>query len=109
MSYPTQEDELRAKEAEAEDLKVAEETSFLATFRSVPKNNAAKLEEMSKSIVNTFNSIISEARTKPFERQEDLMAGMKRLFQEQINVIEARRKYTIKINPNTALKDETAA
>jgi hypothetical protein len=109
MSYPTQEDELRAKEAEAEDLKVAEETSFLAAFRSVPKNNADRLEEMSKSIVDTFNGIMNEARTEPFERQEDVMAGMKRLFQEQINVIEARRKYTIKINPNTALKDETAA
>ena len=109
MSYPTQEDELRAKEAEAEDLKVAEETSFLATFRSVPKNNAAKLEEMSKSIVNTFNGIMGEARTKPFERQEDIMAGMKRLFEEQVNVIEARRSYTIKLNPSTAEKKEPSS
>ncbi len=109
MSYPTQEDEMRAKEAEAENLKVAEETSFLATFRSVPKKNAAKLEEVSKTIVGTFNGIMTEARAEPYQRQEDLMAGMKRLFQEQINVIEARRKYTIKINPSTALKDETAA
>jgi hypothetical protein len=49
---------------------------------------------------------MAESRQKPFERQEDIMAGMKKLFREQINVIEARRSYTVKINPSTAAKDE---
>jgi hypothetical protein len=34
------------------------------------------------------------------------MAGMKRLFNEQINVIEARRAYTVKINPSTAEEED---
>jgi len=49
---------------------------------------------------------MSESRQKPYERQEDIMAGMKKLFREQINVIEARRAYTVKINPSTALKED---
>ena len=104
-SYPTQEDELRAKEAEAEDSKRAEEARFLALFQNTPRNTE-KLAEMANSIVNNFNSIISASRQEPYQRQEDLMAGMKKLFEEQINVIKARRTYTIKINPSTALKDE---
>jgi len=104
-SYPTQEDELRAKEAEAEDLKRAEEAKFLSMFQSTPRN-AEKLSELANSIVNNFNSIMAESRQEPYQRQEDLMAGMRRLFEEQVNVIEARRAYTIKINPSTALKEE---
>jgi hypothetical protein len=104
-SYPTQEDELRAKEAEAEDVKRAEETRFLALFQSAPRNTE-KLSELANSIVNNFNSIMIGSRHEPYQKQEDLMAGMKKLFEEQINVIEARRAYTIKINPSTALKDE---
>jgi hypothetical protein len=34
---------------------------------------------------------------------------MKKLLEEQINVIEARRTYTVKINPSTALKEEKKA
>ncbi|HEX2615101.1 MAG TPA: hypothetical protein VHL10_06380 [Nitrososphaera sp.] len=104
-SYPTQEDELRAKEAEAEDIKRAEEARFLATFQGAQKNTE-KLSELANSIVSNFNSIMAESRQEPYQRQEDLMAGMRKLFEEQVNVIEARRAYTIKINPSTALKDE---
>ena len=104
-SYPTQEDELRAKEAEAEDIKRAEEARFLATFQGASKNTW-KLSELANSIVSNFNSIMAESRQEPYQRQEDLMAGMRKLFEEQVNVIKARRAYTIKINPSTALKDE---
>ena len=102
MSYPTQEDELRAKEAIAQSVENAEESSFLSTFQSVPQNNRQKLSELAQQVVGSFNGIMDETRQKPFERQEEVMAGMKRLFREQINVIEARRAYTIKINPSTA-------
>ncbi len=102
MSYPTQEDELRAKEAQAEQLKSAEEARFLSLFQTLPKKNAQRLSELANSIAGDFNSIMAEARRKPFERQEDIMAGMKRLFEEQVNVIEARRSYAVKLNPATA-------
>ena len=104
-SYPTQEDELRAKEAEAEDIKRAEEVRFLSTFQGAPKNTE-KLSELANSIVDNFNTIIAKSRKEPYQRQEDLMAGMRKLFEEQVNVIEARRAYTIKINPSTAMKEE---
>jgi hypothetical protein len=52
---------------------------------------------------------MEEARQEPYQRQEDIMAGMKKLLEEQINVIEARRAYTVKINPSTALKEEKKA
>ena len=106
MSYPTQEDELRAKEAQAEEIKNAEEARFLSDFQSVPKRNGERLAQLANAVVSNFNGIMSESRQKPYERQEDIMAGMKKLFQEQINVIEARRAYTIKINPSTALKKD---
>ena len=106
MSYPTQEDELRAKEAQAEELKKAEEARFLSIFQSEPKKNGKQLAEMADAIVNNFNQIMTESRQKPFERQEDIMFGMKKLLQEQVNVIEARRVYTVKINPSTAMKEE---
>lgn len=105
MSYPTQEDEMRAKEASAEKAERAEESSFLSAFQSVPQRNGQRLSELAQQIVGNFNTIMDEARQKPFERQEDLMAGMKRLFREQINVIEARRAYTVKINPSTAAEE----
>lgn len=101
MSYPTQEEELRAKEAEAEGAKSAEESRFLSTFQGVPKNSE-RLVRLANIIVTNFNTIMAESRQKPFDRQEDIMAGMKKLFQEQINVIEARRQYAIKLNPSTA-------
>ena len=107
MSYPTQEEELRAKEAQAEERKNAEESNFLSLFQTSPKKNAPRLVELANSIVGNFNSIMSESRLEPYEWQEDIMAGMKRLFQEQINVIEARRVYTIKINPSTASEERT--
>jgi hypothetical protein len=102
MAYPTQEDEMRAKEASAEQVEKAEESRFISTFQSVPKRNTQRLSELASKIVSNFDYIMTETRQKPFERQEDVMAGMKRLFHEQINVIEARRQYTIKINPSTA-------
>jgi hypothetical protein len=105
MSYPTQEDELRAKEASAQNRERTEESNFLSAFQSMPKRNAERLRQLSHQVVDTFNTIMDDARQKPFERQEDMMAGMKRLFQEQINVIEARRTYAIKINPATADRD----
>lgn len=106
MSYPTQEDELRAKEAQADEIKKAEEERFLSTFQSVPKKNGERLAGLANTIVANFNGIMSESRTRPYERQEDIMAGMKKLFQEQINVIEARRSYAVRLNPSTALKDD---
>ncbi|MDQ3873075.1 MAG: hypothetical protein M3258_05635 [Thermoproteota archaeon] len=104
--YPTQEDELRAKEAQAEDNKRAEEAKFLAIFQTIPVRNVQRLSELANSIVSNFNRIMERARQEPYQRQEDLMAGMKKLFDEQISVIDARRNYTIKINPSTALKEE---
>jgi len=106
-SYPTQEDELRAKEAEAENLKNAEESRFLSVFQTVPKKNSQRLSELASAIVSNFNSIMSELRQEPYERQENLMAGLKRLFEEQINVIDARYAYTVKINPSTAAAANT--
>jgi hypothetical protein len=96
--YPTQEDELRAKEAEAETVKQTEEAKFLSTFQTIPVRNVGKLSEMAEAIVRNFNRIMEEARQDPYQRQE-----------EQINVIDARRAYTIKINPSTALKEEKKA
>jgi hypothetical protein len=104
--YPTQEDELRAKEAQAEDIKQAEEAKFLAIFQTIPVRNVRRLSELANAIVSNFNRIMERARQEPYQQQEDLMAGMKKLLEEQINVIEARRDYTIKINPSTALKEE---
>jgi hypothetical protein len=105
-SYPTQEDELRAKEAQAENIKQAEEAKFLATFQTIPARNVHSLSELAKAIVSNFNRLMEQTRQEPYQRQEDIMAGMKKLLEEQINVIEARRAYTIKINPSTALKEE---
>ena len=62
--------------------------------------------KLAKAIVSNFNRIMEGARQEPYQRQEDIMAGMKKLLEEQINVIEARRTYTVKINPSTALKEE---
>jgi hypothetical protein len=104
--YPTQEDELRTKEAEAETVKQTEEAKFLSTFQTIPVRNVVRLSEMAEAIVKNFNRIMEKARQEPYQRQEDIMAGMKKLLEEQINVIEARRAYTIKINPSTALKEE---
>ena len=95
---------MRAKEAEAEDTKRTEEARFLATFQGAPKNTK-KLSELANSIVNNFNTIMIESRQAPYQRQEDLMAGLRKLFAEQVNVIDARRAYTIKINPSTAIKE----
>ena len=99
MSYPTQEDELRAKEAEAEDLKRAEEQVFLSTFQNVPKKNGLMLFDKANAILNSFNSIMAKSRQRPFERQEDIMAGIKKLFEEQINVIEARLAMARRLKP----------
>jgi hypothetical protein len=107
--YPTQEDELRAREAQAETIKQTEEAKFLSTFQTIPVRNVGRLSEMAKEIVVNFNRIMEEARQEPYQRQEDIMAGMIKLLEEQINVIEARRAYTIKINPSTALKEEKKA
>jgi len=102
MSYPTQEDELRAKEAVAVGSEVNEEKRFLSTFSEVPTKNAARLQELSRTVVDNFNMVMNNSRQEPFERQENLMTGMKKLFEEEIRVIEARLGYTRKINPSTA-------
>ncbi|HKH89717.1 MAG TPA: hypothetical protein VKA33_03010 [Nitrososphaera sp.] len=104
--YPTQEDELRTREAQADSIKQTEEAKFLSTFQTIPARNAGRLSELANSIVSNFNRIMDEARQEPYQRQEDIMAGMKKLLEEQINVIEARRSYTIKINPSSALREE---
>ena len=104
--YPTQEDELRTREAQADSSKQAEEAKFLSTFQTIPVRNAKRLSELANAIVSNFNRIMDQARQEPYQRQEDIMAGMKKLFEEQINVIEARRSYTIKINPSSALREE---
>jgi ribosome-binding protein aMBF1 (putative translation factor) len=100
--YPTQEDELRAKEADADTAARIEQSAFLSAFQSIPKNNATRLSELSQEIVDNFNSIMNDARQQPYARQEDLMAGLKKLFEEEINVIEARLEYTNKISPSRA-------
>jgi hypothetical protein len=104
--YPTQEDELRTREAQADNSKQAEEAKFLSTFQTIPVRNAKRLSELANAIVSNFNRIMDQARQEPYQRQEDIMAGMKKLLEEQINVIEARRSYTIKINPSSALREE---
>jgi hypothetical protein len=104
--YQTQEDELRTREAQADNSKQAEEAKFLSTFQTIPVRNAKRLSELANAIVSNFNRIMDQARQEPYQRQEDIMAGMKKLLEEQINVIEARRSYTIKINPSSALREE---
>jgi hypothetical protein len=104
--YPTQEDELRTREAQADSVKQTEEAKFLSTFQTIPVRNARRLSELANAIVSNFNRIMDQARQEPYQRQEDIMAGMKKLLEEQINVIEARRSYTIKINPSSALREE---
>jgi hypothetical protein len=105
-SYPTQEDELRAKEAEAEEIKRGEESKFITIFNNVSMKNNTKLPDLATIIVNNFNNIMTESRSKPYQRQEDLMMGLKKLFEEQINVIEAQQAYTSKINPSTTMKEK---
>jgi hypothetical protein len=102
MSYPTQEDEMRAKEAAAVSLEAAEESRFLSTFHTTPKNNPGRLQELSGRVANGFNATMEKARQQPYERQEDLMIGLKKLFEEERRVVEARLAYTMKINPSTA-------
>ena len=105
MSYPTQEDEMRAKEANAQKTERSEESNFLSAFHSFPERNGEKLSQLAREIVDNFNGLMNETRQKPFERQEEVMMGMKRLFREQINVIEARRTYALKLNPSTATRE----
>lgn len=101
MSYPTQEDELRAKEARAKNIEAAEESRFLSTFQNIPTKNVQRLTQLAHSIVDNFNTVMDDSRRQPYERQENLMVGMKKLLEEEIRVIEARRTYTTKINPST--------
>src|ERR671921_2329540 len=99
MSYPTQEDELRAKEAQAEGIKQAEEAKFLSTFQTTPARNVGRLSELAKAIVSNFNRIMEEARQEPYQRQEDIMAGIKKKIKEKNKMIEARGAFTIKKKP----------
>ena len=101
-SYPTQEDELRTQEAEAEDFNKSQESGFLEIFQSIPKKNSQKLLQQAKAIINTFSNLMSESRIQPYEKQEELMSGIKKMLIEQINVIDARRMYALKLNPKTA-------
>ena len=105
QSYATREDEPKTKEAEAEDFNKSEESVFLEMFRTIPKRDQ-KLFQQALEIKDTFTSMMSVSRIQPYEKQEELMAGLKKLLIEQINVIDARRRYVIKINPNTARHKE---
>jgi hypothetical protein len=105
-SYPTQEDELRTREAEAEDFNKSQESAFLEIFQTIPKKNSQKLFQQAKAIIDTFSSLMSVSRIQPYEKQEELMSGIKKMLIEQINVIEARRMYTVKLNPKTADREE---
>jgi hypothetical protein len=106
QSYPTQEDELRTKEAEAEDFNKSEEAAFLEIFQTIPKKSGQKLFQQARGIIDTFNSIISVSRIQPYEKQEELMSGLRKMLIEQTNVIDAHRMYVKKINPNTAYREE---
>jgi hypothetical protein len=105
-SYPTQEDELRTREAEAEDFNKSQESAFLEILQTIPKKNSQKLFQQAKAIIDTFSSLMSVSRIQPYEKQEELMSGIKKMLIEQINVIEARRMYTLKLNPKTADREE---
>ena len=106
QSYPTQEDELRTKEAEAEDFNKSEEAAFLEIFQTIPKKSGQKLFQQARGIIDTFNSIISVSRIQPYEKQEELMSGLRKMLIEQTNVIDAHRMYVKKINPSTAHREE---
>ena len=67
MSYPTQEDELRAKEGHAEAIKAAEEARFLSIFQTIPTKNVGRLSELAYKITDNFNSVMQEARQESFE------------------------------------------
>lgn len=97
MSYPTQEDELRAKEAQADSIARTEQSNFVASFQQIPKRNGARLEELSQKIVREFNGTMESARLEPYERQEDLMAGLKKLLQEESNVVQAKKEFAAKV------------
>jgi hypothetical protein len=105
-SYPTQEDELRTREAEAEDFNKSQESAFLEIFQTIPKKNSQKLFQKAKAIMDTFSSLMSVSRIQPYEKQEELMSGIKKMLIEQINVIDARRMYALKLNPKTADREE---
>ena len=105
-SYPTQEDELRTREAEAEDFNKSQESAFLEILQTIPKKNSQKLFQKAKAIMDTFSSLMSVSRIQPYEKQEELMSGIKKMLIEQINVIEARRMYALKLNPKTADREE---
>jgi hypothetical protein len=106
QSYPTQEDELGTKEVEVGDFNKSEETAFLEIFQTIPKKSGQKLFQQARGIIDTFNSIISVSRIQPYEKQEELMSGLKKMLIEQTNVIDAHRTYVRKINPNTARREE---
>ena len=105
-SYPTQEDELRTKEAEAENFNKSQESAFLEIFQTIPKKSSQKLFQQAKEIIDTFNSLLSVSRIQPYEKQEELMSGIKKMVIEQINVIDAHRIYALKLNPKTAHHEE---
>jgi hypothetical protein len=105
-SYLTQEDELRTREAEAEDFNKSQESAFLEIFQTIPNKNSQKLSQEAKAIINTFSSLMSVFRIQPYEKQEELMSGIKKMLIEQINVIDARRMYALKLNPKTADREE---
>jgi hypothetical protein len=105
-SYLTQEDELRTREAEAEDFNKSQESVFLEIFQTISKKNSQKLSQEAKAIINTFSSLMSVFRIQPYEKQEELMSGIKKMLIEQINVIDARRMYALKLNPKTADREE---
>ena len=62
--YPTQEDELRTREAQADSIKQAEEAKFLSTFQTIPARNAGRLSELANVIVSNFNRIMDAGASR---------------------------------------------
>jgi hypothetical protein len=40
---------------------------------------------------------MESARLEPYERQEDLMAELKKLLQEESNVVQAKKEFAAKV------------
>ena len=101
MSYPTQEEELLAKEAAAKNQLDSEEQEFLNMIKSIPSNNVLQITELAKRIIKTFDNVMDSVHRESYERQEDMAVGMKKLLEEEQRVIEARRGYVLKLSSSS--------
>ncbi len=50
-------------------------------------------------LVNVFEDTMTEIRAEPYDEQETLLSGYKRLLEEQINVINARLEMANRLKP----------